>query len=268
MNRDLEAAIEIARHASTLTLEYFRSGFVTEYKDKHGDDPVTSADRAANTWIVDELSRRFPEDRIIAEESGASGPPDSPRVWFVDPIDGTKEFVAKTDQWSVMIGLVENGRPVMGVVAQPPLGVFYYAAQGEGAFREDADGTRRIRANAVTDPSKAVLANSRTHRDPRRRPLIRRLGIERFLPHGSVGLKMSLIAEGRADLYFNFSRKCSLWDLAAGEAILKEAGGEVRALSGSGIDYSAKNGALVDYSYLAAAKTLAPVVLRVVESDQ
>lgn len=256
---ELEFALDVAQGASEITLQIFDTGFKTEFKDKHRDDPVTTADKAANEYIVSEIRRRFPGDRIVAEESGAEGLATAGRTWFIDPIDGTKEFVNKTDEWSVMIGLVENGRPVLGVVAHPRKKRIYFAARGQGAYVKTPEGTQRLQTNAIESPQDAVLATSRTHKDPKQKGFVRHLGISKFQPHGSVGLKMALIAEGRSDLYFNFSRKCSLWDLAAGEAILEEAGGTVRDLKGKPIDYSGDP--LVEEFYFASAATLAPAVI-------
>ena len=144
METELEAARRIAREAGKRILEFYSGD--PQIKWKGVDDPVTAADHAANELIVSALRREFPGDGILAEET----PDDSERlsrqrVWMIDPMDGTKQYIEKIGEFSVMIGLAVDGQPALGVVYQPTLGRMYYGAVGSGAFVEEQWSTKRPR---------------------------------------------------------------------------------------------------------------------------
>ena len=242
MNRADELAImlRVAREASVIIARIYATNFSVDYKGPA--DPVTQADREANTLICARLAESFGPIPIVAEESDESafaGWVGAPRVFFVDPLDGTLEFVARNGDFVVMIGLVENGRPVAGVVVAPASGVAWAGAESLGAYEVAPDGARTpIR---VTDTSLLARANvvvSRSHPSQRLQRLIERLGVEKATPRGSAGLKATDVASGRADFYLHPNQAGKRWDTCAPEAIVSAAGGICTDASGQAIDYT------------------------------
>jgi 3'(2'), 5'-bisphosphate nucleotidase len=233
----------LARDAMKLVRHVYETGFEVELKGPN--DPVTRADREANALICDALATMFPEDGIIAEESVPTSPEEilrtvkKLRVWFVDPLDGTREFTERIGEFAVMIGLAEHGRATFGVVGLPTTGELMVGRVGEGAFIESEDGTRRtLEVSRVSNPKEATLMVSRSHLPTIVAPLVEALGITKKTPCGSVGVKVSRVATASADLYVHGSKGAKLWDTCGPEAILIAAGGRFTELSGDPIDYA------------------------------
>ena len=205
---------------------------------KPGDEPVTVADRRASELIVAGISASFPADPIISEELvPAPGALGSPRFWLVDPIDGTKDFIRGEDGYSVMIGLVCDGVPTVGVVYQPTIDRLFYGTP-DGAFMEYEGRTTRLSVSDVTVAAEIRLVVSKSHRSSEIDRVKQQLGISNELNIGSVGLKLCVIAAGQRDLYVNPAAKTKAWDTCAPEAILVAAGGKLTDLLGRPIDYT------------------------------
>lgn len=238
LDNELELAIALARKAGQVVRDIRAKGYKIQEKDEQ-QGPVTEADQAASDLLLQEISQVFPYDLLISEEAPlpSKATPVS-RTWFIDPIDGTKEFIANNGDWAVMIGLAIDGYSCLGVVYQPDSDRLYYATKGKGAFLITPQGTKLIKVSSTSEPSQAVLIQSYSSHNKKTEQLIAQLGISKTLKQGSVGLKLGVIAEGRADLYFNFSGYCHLWDLCAPEIILQEAGGGVLLSSGKSIAYN------------------------------
>jgi 3'(2'), 5'-bisphosphate nucleotidase len=238
LERELNAAVELARGAGEILMDIYAKDFSVAYKTKN--DPVTEADQLANAYLVKELRARFPADGIIAEESADQSDAESKgRCWFVDPLDGTKEFIAKNGEFSVMIGLAIDGESVLGVVFQPGKGKLYRGVVGGSAVLETDDSETLLRVSDKADPQRLKLVVSRSHRPESIGQLMQKLGVSEEMPSGSVGVKVGLIAEQIADLYVHVSDKSSLWDACAPEAILRAAGGRFVHVDGSPIQYRA-----------------------------
>ena len=199
--------------------------------------PVTEADEAADALIVAGLIRGAPKIPIISEESVShDNLPDlsGGRFWLVDPLDGTKEFIAGTDEFTVNIALIENGCPVLGALHAPALGASYLA-DGKGAFLIAKDNSRApIHARSLP-PEGAVFVASRSHRDAETDDFISRHRTASVTSAGS-SLKFGLLAKGEADLYPSFGRTME-WDTAAGHAVLAAAGGSVTCIDGTPLRY-------------------------------
>ena len=231
-----DLARRLALEAGRTIMIFYRDGTVVETKDDCS--PVTEADTAADRLIVAGLRAADPRIPIVSEEStgarNAAVPADR-RFWLVDPLDGTREFIARTGEFTVNIALIEGGRPVLGVVHAPAHGETYVADGQGGVLRFDGDGApQTIRVRAVPEENPAVIA-SRSHRDARTDAYIAGLRPSRTVSAGSA-LKFGLLARGEADLYPRFGRTME-WDTAAGQAILEAAGGHVRDLSGRALRY-------------------------------
>lgn len=241
-SRELDTAIELARDAGRLIMDFRRQGVVAE--SKLGADsfiePVTEADRAASRLIMSGLQKAFPDDAILSEE--AADPGDlrlaSKRVWIIDPIDGTAGFIRDDGDFAVQIGLAVAGRPAVGVVFLPAFGKVYFAASNFGSWSIDAGGKKlRLFVSEKTEFSKINLAVSRNHRSPRISTIVEKLGLGREIQRGSVGLKIGLIAERESDLYIHLSPRTKSWDTCAPEIILTEAGGRLTDLWGNEYRY-------------------------------
>jgi 3'(2'), 5'-bisphosphate nucleotidase len=239
LDRELVEAVKLAREAGHILLEIYATDFGVEMKGEA--DPVTEADRRVNAFLSARIQEAFPTDVIVAEESAVQGrrgdPRSSGRCWFIDPLDGTKEFIARNGEFSVMIGLAIDGEAQLGVVHQPTTGKLWRGVVGDGAFLEDGDKTYVLRPSDVSEPSKMRLVVSRSHRSAATNSLVEKLGITEEAVSGSVGLKVGLIAERKADLYVHLSDKTSAWDACGPEAILRAAGGSFTDLAGRAIEY-------------------------------
>src|SRR5229473_2290076 len=165
---EIAVATELARAAGAVLLEHYFSPFLVEQKVNALDEleEVTAADREANELIVSRLRREFPDDGILAEESSDSEHRlDKDRVWLIDPMDGTKNFIARDGDFAVQIGLAVNGESVAGVVYQPVRDVLYRAVRHDGSWIEDREKpAARMLVSNRTEPAEMVLASSRSHR--------------------------------------------------------------------------------------------------------
>jgi 3'(2'), 5'-bisphosphate nucleotidase len=243
LSRELEVACRLAREGGELVLRYHRAregdpgGLAVDLKV--GDEPVTEADRAVNQLLWTRLREAFPGDALLTEELPDDGSRHgAARCWLVDPIDGTKDFIAGRPGFSVMIGLLQAGAPVLGVVYQPLGDVLYYATAGQGAYRRRGEGApERLRVSAVRELSAVRMVSSASHPAPAVEALRAQAGISDELSIGSVGIKLSLIAAGERDLYINPMGRTKLWDTCGPEVILREGGGSLTDGHGRPLDY-------------------------------
>ena len=236
LSEELTVATRLAREAGATIMRVYATDFSVAYKGK--GDPVTQADQLANDLIVKGLQKAFPTDLIVAEES----PPPSEsltasRVWYVDPLDGTKEFIAKNGEFSVMIGLAVEGRAHLGVVYRPDGEVLYTGVVGQGAWVEVNGIRKALMVDSTRESSSMTLAVSRSHRNPLIEKICEAVGVSQEIPSGSLGLKIGLIAEGKADLYLEPGPYTSVWDACGPEAILKAAGGQFTNVYGQRLVY-------------------------------
>ena len=241
---EIQVATELARTAGAVLLEHYYSPFLVEQKINALDEfeEVTAADRAANELIVTRLQKEFPDDGILAEESTDSDHRlGKDRVWLIDPMDGTKNFIARDGDFAVQIGLAVGGESVVGVVYQPVRGVLYRAARGRGAWMEAEDKpATRMWVSKQTKLGEMILASSRSHRGPRMDRVVSAFGFKHEMRRGSVGVKVGLIAEQLADLYLHLSPSTKQWDTCGPEAILAEAGGRLTDLFGQPLRYNGR----------------------------
>ncbi|MBW6420309.1 3'(2'),5'-bisphosphate nucleotidase CysQ [Rhizobium sp. XQZ8] len=225
--------------AGQTIMDVYRAGPNTSYKADHS--PVTEADERAEAIILAELERHCPEIPVVAEESVAAGriPDISGRSFIlVDPLDGTKEFVNRRDDFTVNIALIEDGFPVLGAVYAPALSVAYLGGSGE-ASKLVIDGHFQVtsRQTIAARPARTppVVVASRSHNSAETEDFLQKSGVCDIQCIGS-SLKFCLLAEGIADLYPRFSRTME-WDTAAGDAVLRAAGGLTTDIHGVPLRY-------------------------------
>jgi 3'(2'), 5'-bisphosphate nucleotidase len=226
LTAELEFAAKLAREAATIVNTFYVGSSEVRYKS--GDEPVTEADRSANQHIVSRIEAMFPNDGLLSEESKDDLTRlHNRRVWIVDPLDGTKEFIARNGEFSIMIGLAIEGRPVLGVVMQPDPGLLYIGAVNQGAYLYEAGERIPLSVSDVTQVNRMVLVSSRSHRQQIVDKMRSALRITSERVSGSVGLKVGLIARQLADLYVHPSPGCKEWDICAPYALLEAAGGRM-----------------------------------------
>jgi 3'(2'),5'-bisphosphate nucleotidase len=212
---------------------------------KADGSPLTRADLAANETILKELAENFPGVPVITEERMPdAGTSNARHVFLVDPLDGTRDFLSGNGEYTVNIALLDGSNPIMGVVYAPALGTIYAGAVGEGARRATVENGiigawQRIVATAPSGKLRAVT--SRSHPSPETQEYLDRLAIADFTLIGS-SLKFCSIAAGEADIYPRMGQTME-WDTAAGDAILRAAGGAVLALDGKPLRYNKRNAA-------------------------
>jgi 3'(2'), 5'-bisphosphate nucleotidase len=263
LDNELRTALALADEGARLALAIEQTDFAVD--EKGPSDLVTEADRQVNQLLCGGLRAAFPNDLVVGEESGFTGTIDAPRAWFVDPIDGTADFVQRTGEWSIMIGLAVEGRARLGVVVQPATGDTYYAVHGQGAYHRVGSSRRKLRVSDIDAASEATVVGSRNHPDPRLVALQARLGITRTFQYGSIGCKLAQIAEQRADLYANFSGKCHLWDICGPEVLIREAGGALVDAQGQPVLYRGES-TRFERPFIATTSRLLPSVLEAVRA--
>jgi 3'(2'), 5'-bisphosphate nucleotidase len=237
MQQELETASELAAEAGRLVLRYYEQPSEVEWK--HAGHPVTQADRAASEFLVKELKSRFPDDAVVSEEEiGDQSRLSKSRVWMIDPIDGTREFIEHIGEYSVMIGLALDGVAAVGVIYQPVADKLYCAATGVGALLTERGTTTALRVSEEADPRRMVIAVSRSHPSAAVESVRGRLGITESVRMGSLGLKVGLVCERLADLYLDMSGRTSQWDTCAAAALIEEAGGRMTDLKGRPLRYN------------------------------
>lgn len=230
---------EIAREAAQIIQGVYSTAFAVEFKGD--DDPVTEADRRANDLICRRLKGLWPEIPIVAEESGPEtyeGFRNADRIFFVDPLDGTRDFVQRTGEFAVMIGLVEGGRPTLGVLYSPVLDITWAGQVGVEAYRIDREGTRTplgVSGHQTLEGARGVL--SRAHRTAELEARSKRLGLQ-VTTLGSMGLRCMKVAAGEVECHYAMPPHAgNLWDACAPEAIVRAAGGTVTDEWGHPINY-------------------------------
>lgn len=241
MDALIRTLLSIGREAAEQILDVYRRPFDVDFKGP--EDPVTEADRRANDLICARLRELEPDTPIVAEESPESDWAhfrDFERVFFVDPVDGTREFVAKGHDFVVMIGLLVGDRPTHGVLVAPVLGTAWWGIVGQGAGRIDSDGSRHdLRLESPPDLEHARVVSSRSHRTSLLERAIETIAAREVLPIGSAGLKGAALVDGRADIYLAPEQAGCRWDSCAPEAILRAAGGVYTDAFGKSLDYRA-----------------------------
>ena len=231
MSSDLKLAINASIKAGEIIMQYFRDDY--EVKEKGYHNPVTTADNEADSFLKSELTSVRPDYGWLSEETVDSKERlNKERVWIVDPLDGTKEFIEGVPQFVVSVALVENGMPIIGVLHNPVTKETFHASKGNGAFLDDI----QYRCSVKESTMDMVILNSRSET---RRGLWEpfKENFKELKPIGSVAYKMGLTAIGKADIFATLRPK-NEWDICAGTCLINEAGGKVINLNGKEITFN------------------------------
>lgn len=237
---ELRIVMRLAEQAGEVLKKYHNTALDVDYK-KDEFDPVSVADRESDELLRAGIAAAFPDDELLSEESPLLPGSYERHVWMTDPLDDTKGFLAGRDTFSIMIGLLDRGRPVLGVVYLPLCNEWYIAETGKGAYRMKDGIMTRLQVPATTTIEEAVLVGRNPSGAGDIRPIeeaVARLGFKSTVAAGSVGAKIGLIAAGKADAHVHTNLKAGKWDTLAAEVILNEAGGVMCDVDGNLLDYT------------------------------
>lgn len=231
---ELEIAINAAKEAGKAVMEVYSSSDF-EIETKGDDSPVTKADLAANDVLLDKL-RQTPYG-IVSEETGKEDKGNN-KFWIIDPLDGTKDFIGKTGEFSTMIALLVDGKSVLGVVYAPAIDTLWYAAKGMGAFVVEGNSSpKKMEVSRVKSAEDFRLVISRNHFKEKDKAIADRLGITEYKKMGSVGVKFARIGNGEAELCIYGNPYMGIWDDCASDIIIKESGGDCFDINGNTPEY-------------------------------
>lgn len=233
-NTLLNQVVDIAKQAGDAIMDIYRSDdFDVETKSDEGyESPLTKADTNAHDVIEQGLNKI--SDYPVVSEEGEHIINGAEKFWLVDPLDGTKEFIKKNDEFTVNIALIDGSSPVLGVVLAPAKNLLYFADKETGAYKVDKNGLK-TKINSEFIGEKPMVIASRSHRDERIGKLLDAINEHDEMSMGS-SLKLCLIAEGKAQIYPRLA-PTYLWDTAASHAVINIAGGRVRQLNGEELKY-------------------------------
>ncbi len=244
---ETKLAIDAITKASKTIMEIYKTDFTTF--TKNDKEPITEADIQSNQIIINSLSKS--KHPILSEES----PDDlqkrlgNKKVWIIDPLDGTTDFVNKTGEFTVMIALVEDNYPILGAISCPPQNTLYIAQKGQGAFFTSDNNDWKKLVVSKTNLKNCKAVGSRFHQSEKERQFIADLDISKFTSRGS-SLKAIDICSGKAELYFTLTSKIKQWDTCASNCLVTEAGGKITDMNGNLLKYNTEilnheNGILV-----------------------
>ena len=233
--RYLSQAIQLARQASTVVLDLLRKPITQSRKADHSI--VTEADLRSDEIIRTGLANAFPDHAILTEENGLSGNAESANVWLVDPLDGTKAYAKGIPGFSIMIGLLRNGSPHLGVVLDPLEGFLYYAIRGQGAYLESLGNTVRLYVSERENFETMPLVTSTGFPKEKLLQIVSKFHTPVCDPINSVGIKVGMLVRQVGDIYLNH-HSVHFWDTCAPQIILEEAGGLFTDIHGTPLTYS------------------------------
>lgn len=239
LTNTLNKVLTIIQAASAEVLTFYKNAAALQVQQKMDASPVTQADLASNNIIVSKLQEYFSTPILSEESVDDLQRLTSAKVWLVDPLDGTKEFIAQNGEFTINIALVENKRPILGVVAVPAQATIYYAIRNGGAFVRRYNQDKQIHSSNCNDIKEAKLSLSRSHLNPALKQLLEDNNVTNFVPKGSA-LKYCAIAEATSDASL---RKTPLmeWDICAADCVLSEAGGKITDFTGQELKYNKQN---------------------------
>jgi len=244
-------ALQIAKEAGEKILAVYQRTEAVTVQVKDDESPLTEADLAAHHHIVAGLSALTPSFPVLSEESTAVAFAERAswqNYWLVDPLDGTKEFIQKTDEFTINIALIVKHQAALGIVYAPALDLCYFAMQEYGAYKQEGAGLPQLIHTRTVPTQGATVVASRRHGLGQLQSFLAQLGDHAIVQRGSA-LKCCLVADGSADIYPRFGLT-SEWDTAAGQCVLEQAGGKLIDCAGNPLVYNTKE-SLLNPSFLA-----------------
>ncbi|MDC8437459.1 MAG: 3'(2'),5'-bisphosphate nucleotidase CysQ [Candidatus Nitrosotenuis sp.] len=232
--RETKLAIEAGVRASKAVMEIYRHDFTSEVKED--DSPITKADLESNR-IIKEVLAASGLKVLSEEDEDDKSRLDADKIWIIDPLDGTSDFVNRTGEFTIMIALVENKRPILGLICRPTTDSLFLAQKGGGAFQLDCGEWKKLHVSGTDDLTKCRAVGSRFHLSEQEKEFFRDLGVMSFESRGS-SLKVAEICMGMADLYLTTSNKIKQWDTCASYCLVTEAGGRMTDIDGADILYN------------------------------
>ena len=249
IKENLLEIVNISVDAGEVILNYYNENVDVIYKDD--ESPLTQADLASHKIITDSIKKITPDIPILSEEEFIDWKIRKKwkKYWLIDPLDGTKEFIKKNDEFTVNIALIENNRPILGVIYTPALNELFYSIKNFGSYKiltkkklNTLKEAKRISINKKKS-NKIKIVGSRSHSNPILDKWVNKNFNEFDILQKGSSLKFCLIAEGSADIYPRFG-PTSEWDIAAGHIILEEAGGKLKSIDNKEILYNEKENIL------------------------
>ncbi len=243
---EVHLAIQAALEAGKIVLNVYNQEFSSTLKNDN--EPLTEADVKSNQTIQKIISDSG--HPILSEESlDDKKRLDSRKIWIIDPLDGTSDFIKKTGEFTIMISLVEDHIPILGVIYWPTEKKLYLAQKGQGAFKSDNGAWSKLSVSNVSELENCRAVGSRYHISEIEQNLIKRLNISQFTSKGS-SLKVADVSSGNAELYFTTTNKIKQWDTCASYCLITEAGGKMTDMFGNDLKYNTErlnheNGLLV-----------------------
>ena len=241
---------EIAKQAGAEIMKIYAAGFEIEEKKDHS--PLTTADLASHTLIIEKLAKLTPEIPILSEESTSISYTERSsweNYWLIDPLDGTREFIKRNGEFTVNIALITQHSTSLGVVYIPVQDICYFAVKEQGAYKQEQKQTaKKIQIRSSAPDNKPTICGSRSHAGKSLQALQDKIGSFDLISMGS-SIKMCLVAEGVADIYPRFG-PTSEWDTAAAHCVVNEAGGEIVDMNLQTLQYNTKD-SLLNPSFIA-----------------
>ncbi len=227
-------AIDAVKKASDAVMRVYREDFSSSLKED--DSPITKADLESNEIIKQTLASsglhilsEEDDDQIIRINQE--------KIWIVDPLDGTSDFVKRTGEFTIMIGLVQKQIPILGVISRPTTNTLYVAQRNSGAFKLESGRWFKLKVSEEKDITQCKAVGSRFHLSEQEKEFFKKLGVAKFESRGS-SLKVAEICEGMADLYLTTSNKIKQWDTCASHCLITESGGKISDMLGNPILYN------------------------------
>lgn len=238
-DQEFKLAHKAILQAGQKVLALYHKNCRIDYKAHNA--PVTQADLSSEKILLAALEK-FNYGILSEETQEENSRLEKNKAWVIDPLDGTMDFIKKTEDFTIMVGLADKGRPVLGLVYAPAYNCLYYARAGQGAFMQIGDSQPQpLRVSSRSRDSQLRLLTSRFHQQETEIKLAQTLGIKQVRQSGSAGLKICLIASNQADINANTSDKTWEWDTCAADIILKEAGGKLTDILGQPFAYNKKD---------------------------
>ncbi|MDB9722278.1 3'(2'),5'-bisphosphate nucleotidase CysQ [Nitrosopumilus sp.] len=234
---ELDIAIKAAQEASNIILEIYQKDYNTYTKTDNS--PVTDADLKSNK-IINKILSNTKYSILSEEDIDDQSRLSKDMIWIVDPLDGTSDFIDKTGEFTVMIALIQNKKPILGVIAWPTEKILFVAQKNCGAFRYSDNKWDKISVTKIDELPKCRTVGSRHHLSEKEKEFIKKIGIEDFTSIGS-SLKVGKISSGQAEAYITTTNKMKEWDTAASYCIVSEAGGKMTDMLGNDLTYNNKN---------------------------